>query len=53
MMARSIVSFTISPNSSKAFFSPGALVKMMPTPSMNDRRRAVSISQIGGNLILK
>ena len=48
MITFSIVSFTISPNSSNPFLRPLASVKIMPTPMTNESTRAVMISQIGG-----
>ena len=45
-----MVSFTISPNSSKPFFKPVAPVKMIPTPITNESTSAVMMSQIGGIL---
>ena len=50
MIAFSMVSFTIAPNSSNPFFKAPESVKMMPTPIMNDRTSAVMMSQIGGIL---
>ena len=48
MITFSMVSFTISPNSSKPFFNPLAPVNMIPTPTIKDRSRAVRMSQTGG-----
>ena len=47
MMARSMVSLMMSPNWSKPRRSTSDSVNIMPMPSMNERRRAVSMSHIG------
>ena len=48
MITFSMVSFTISPNSSKPFFNPVAPVTIMPTPTMKDSSNAVRMSHTGG-----
>ena len=50
MMAFSMVSLMISPNSSKPFLRAPEPMKIIPTPSMNDSTRAVIMSQSGGIL---